>query len=76
MNYHQDNWSKLLPAIDFVQAILPHESTGIAPFELEFGYKPRMQWNWKERTVEFANPRESLYREEVQAFAKRAYNTV
>ncbi len=27
VNHFQDNWSDLLPAMDFAQAILPHEST-------------------------------------------------
>jgi hypothetical protein len=30
VNHFQDNWSDLLPAMDFAQAILPHESTGLA----------------------------------------------
>jgi transposase InsO family protein len=50
VNHFQDNWSTLLPAMDFAQASLTHESTGISPFELEFGYKPRMHFDWKERT--------------------------
>jgi hypothetical protein len=30
INHFQDNWSDLLPAMDFAQAILPHDSTGLA----------------------------------------------
>jgi hypothetical protein len=40
VNHFQDNWSELLPMIDYAQATLPHESTGLAPFQIEFGYEP------------------------------------
>ena len=47
INHFQDNWSDLLPAMDFAQAILPHESTGLAPYELELSYKPRLHFDWE-----------------------------
>jgi len=34
VNHFQDNWSDLLPAMEFAQAILPHESTGLTTYEL------------------------------------------
>ena len=77
VNHHQDNWSKLLPSIDFAQAVLPHESTGISPFELEFGYKPRMQYDWRERTDlsdRSLSPTERMTREAAQEMAKRAHD--
>ena len=76
VNHHQDDWDDLLPAMDFAQAILPHESTGLSPFELEFGYKPRLHFDWQERTRQSPTPREQLSREEAQAFAQRAHGAV
>ena len=39
VNYHQDNWSDLLPCMDWAQATLPHETTGLSPYEVEFGHR-------------------------------------
>ena len=50
VNQFQDDWSKLLPAMDFAQASLPHKSTGMSPYELELGHAPRQHWDWEERT--------------------------
>jgi transposase InsO family protein len=36
VSYYQDNWAELLPIIDYAQATLPHESTGLSPFQVEF----------------------------------------
>ena len=47
INHFQDNWSDLLPVIDFAQAILPHESTGLAPYKLELSYKPCLHFDWE-----------------------------
>jgi hypothetical protein len=40
VNYYQDDWSELLPIMDYIQATLLHESTGLSPFQVEFGYEP------------------------------------
>ncbi len=45
VNYHQDNWSDLLPCMDWAQASLPHESTGLTPYEVEFGCAPQHPWD-------------------------------
>lgn len=76
INHFQDNWADLLPAMDFAQAILPHESTGLSPYELELGHKPRLHFDWENRTRNSATPREQLTREEAQQFAKRAHEAV
>ena len=74
VSHYQDDWSRWLPAMDFAQAVLPHESTGMSPFELEFGYPPRMHFDWEERTKEPSQtPRETLSRTTAQEFAKRAH---
>jgi transposase InsO family protein len=68
VNYYQDNWSELLPMIDYAQATLPHESTGLSPFQIEFGYEPRTSFDWN-RPKEPATPRERLNRDEALRFA-------
>ena len=34
--------------MDFAQATLPHELTGISPYELELGFPARMPYDWPE----------------------------
>lgn len=76
VNHFQDNWSELLPAIDFVQATLEHDSIGISPFELELGYLPRRHFDWEERTKKSSTVREQTTREEAQQFAARTHAAV
>ena len=76
VNYHQDNWSDLLPCMDWAQATLPHESTGLSPFEIEFGHQAAHHWDWKARTRSAAAPREQMTREEAQAYAKARHDAV
>ena len=35
VNHFQNNWSDLLPAMNFTQAVLTHKSTGMLPYKLE-----------------------------------------
>ena len=65
MNYYQDNWSELLPLMDYAQLTLPHESIGMSPFELLYGYPPRTSFDWK-LPKEPATARERLNQEEAQ----------
>jgi len=73
INYHQDNWSDLLPIMDYAQATLPHDSTGLSPFHIEFGYEPRTSFDWN-RPTEPATARERLNQEEAQQLARRMHN--
>jgi transposase InsO family protein len=73
INYHQDNWSDLLPMMDYAQATLPHDSTGLAPFYIEFGYEPRTSFDWNRPTGP-ATARERLNREEAQQLAHRMHD--
>ena len=41
IQYYQDNWSDLLPAMDNAQLKLPHDSIGMSPFQLSRGYTLR-----------------------------------
>ncbi|KHJ32483.1 hypothetical protein EV44_g2899 [Erysiphe necator] len=48
VNYYQNNWSELLPIMDYAQLILPHDSLGgLSPFEIVHGYPARTTWDWK-----------------------------
>ena len=64
VNYYQDNWSELLPVMDYAQLTMPHESIGMSPFELLNAYPPRTSFDWRVPTT--ATPREKLNREEAQ----------
>ena len=76
VNHFQDNWSDLLPAMNFAQAILPHESTGMSPYELKLSQASRLHFNWKEQTQFSSTVREQLTREKAQTFVIRTQNAV
>ena len=76
VNHFQNNWSDLLPAMDFAQAILPHEFTEMSPYELKLSQAPRLHFNWKEWTQFSSTVREQLTWEEAQTFAIRTQNAV
>ena len=76
VNDFQDNWSDLLPAMNFTQAVLTHESTGMSLYELELGQTPHLHFHWKDHTQSSSTVREQLIREEAQAFTTRAHDTV
>jgi len=40
-DYHQDNWSQLLPLAEFVYNNAKSASTGMSPFYANYGYHPR-----------------------------------
>ena len=48
VNYYQDNWSELLPMMDYAQLTLPHSSVGMSPFEVRNGFKARTSFDWTE----------------------------
>ncbi|KAL1979106.1 hypothetical protein VTN96DRAFT_6844 [Rasamsonia emersonii] len=50
VSYYQDNWSELLPMVDFAAAVLPHDSTGLSPFAVDRGYEPRVSFDWTAAT--------------------------
>ena len=47
VNFYQDNWSELLPIIDFASAVLPQSSIGLLPFAVDCSYKPRTSFDWQ-----------------------------
>jgi hypothetical protein len=71
VSYFQDNWSELLPIMDYAQATLPHDSTGFAPIQVEMGYLPRTSFDWNQPTDGPLTAREKLSREEAQQYVRR-----
>ena len=41
-NYQQDNWSKLLPLVEFAYNNTPSTTTGVSPFFTNKGYHPNI----------------------------------
>jgi len=39
-NFQQDNWTTLLPIIEFAHNARPHHSTHRSPFEVWYGFQP------------------------------------
>jgi RNase H-like domain found in reverse transcriptase/Reverse transcriptase (RNA-dependent DNA polymerase)/Integrase zinc binding domain/Integrase core domain/Chromo (CHRromatin Organisation MOdifier) domain len=70
VNYHQDDWSEYLPMIDFAAALLPSESTGLSPFMVEYGFEPRVSFDWTPY-VKPSTVRERLNRQDAQKMARR-----
>jgi transposase InsO family protein len=72
VNFHQDNWSELIPLMDHAQMTLPHSSIGMAPYRLKFGLDPRTSWDWN--SPKATNPREQLNYEEATTLADRMHS--
>jgi hypothetical protein len=71
VSYFQDDWSELLPIMDYAQATLPHSSTGFAPIQIELGYLPRTSFDWDQPTQEPLTVHEKLSREDAQRYTRR-----
>ncbi|KAI1001697.1 hypothetical protein K3495_g6500 [Podosphaera aphanis] len=46
VNHFQDNWSRLLPLMDFAQLALHHDSIDTSPYQLLHGHPPRLSFDW------------------------------
>ena len=69
VDYYQDNWSELLPMIDYAQLTLPHSSIGMSPYELLHGRLPRTSFDWN--TPKSITVREELNQEKARQVANR-----
>ena len=69
INHYQDNWSELLPLMDFAAAALPHESTGVPPFLVDCGYEPCTSFDWDVKDLG-VNRDERMNRQRATTFAK------
>jgi hypothetical protein len=79
VNHYQDYWDEMIPALDAVQASLPHESLGgLQPHEVLFGYPMPMHVDWEARTTDWSQvtPKDKLSREEAQEHVKTLQNYV
>jgi transposase InsO family protein len=78
INHYQDNWSDLLPAMDFVQNGTIHDSTGLQPHEVLTGFPMPKQWDWKSRTTELQGlpPAEKLNRTEAQKHGRHVHSYI
>ena len=52
INYYQDNQLKLIPIIDYAQAMLPQDSTTLPPIQIELGYVPYMSFDWSQPIID------------------------
>jgi transposase InsO family protein len=69
INHYQDDWDDMMPALDAVQASLPHDSLGgLQPHEVILGYPMPMHFDWAARTTDWSEvePRDRLSREDAQ----------
>jgi transposase InsO family protein len=74
VNYYQDNWSELIPIMDYAQATLPQDSTTLPPIQVELGYVPRTSFDWSRPvTDEPVSVRKQLSRDEAIQFARRMH---
>ncbi|KAI0994415.1 hypothetical protein K3495_g13767 [Podosphaera aphanis] len=48
VNFHQDDWAELLPALDAAAAAMPNESTGLSPSMIDYGYEMRLEFDWNQ----------------------------
>jgi hypothetical protein len=74
INHFQDDWDEHLPAVVHAQNSLPHESTGLTPFQVVFGVSPRYSFDWRKRTdlTDGVSDGDRTNRQMAQDFARRA----
>jgi hypothetical protein len=58
--------------MDYAQLTLPHDSIGMSPFKLLYGYAPRTSFDW-DRPTEPVTARERLSHEEARAFTAKMH---
>jgi hypothetical protein len=73
VNYYQDNWSELIPLMDYAQLTLPYESLGMSPFKLNYGYAPSTSYDW-DRPQTPVTVREEVNVADAKALVTRMHN--
>lgn len=76
VNHFQDNWSELLPALEAAHAAIPHASTGLSPHMVDYGYEPRLDFDWRDAEYKPKTVREKLSRDEAKAQTHRIQEAV
>lgn len=75
VNYYQDNWSELIPIMDYAQATLPQDSTTLPPIQIEMGYVPRTSFDWiRPDPEEPISVRRQLSRDEAIQYSQRMHS--
>ena len=74
IDYFQDNWSELLPMMDYAQLTMPHSSIGMSPYELLNGRLPRTSFDWN--TPVAATVPERLNQERAREVATRMHSAI
>ena len=69
VNYYQDNWSELLPMMNFMQMTLSHSSIEMSLFKLINSYSARTSFDWN--TPQAANINERMSHNQAVQTAKR-----
>jgi transposase InsO family protein len=73
VSHYQDDWSELLPMVDFAFAVLESESTGLSPFLVDSGYEPKTSFDWQQATAATAEDLK-IDQRDAQAWVKRMQN--
>jgi transposase InsO family protein len=72
VSYYQDDWSELLPMMDYAQISLPHDSLGgLSPGEVIFGYPFRTSFDWTPQKAPSLSSRHNI--EAARAAASRMH---
>src|SRR5450432_4017507 len=74
VNYYQDNWSEMLPLMDYAQFNLPHSSIGMSPFQLVNGRLPRTSFDWN--TPKASTVQEKLNQDRAIQIATRMHEAI
>jgi transposase InsO family protein len=70
-NHHQDDWVDWLPTAEFADNATDNASTQVAPFELVYGFLPRMSFDWTNDKVPSTTGNAAPQRASAKALAER-----
>ena len=59
-SWKQDDWDQLLPMAEFAYKSAKSETTGISPFEANYGMLPRQSWEPLNKTP-YINPASKVF---------------
>ena len=75
-NYQQDDWSKLLPLIEFAYNNAPSTTTGVSPFFANKGYHPNITIHPKHKIASSRAYNFTIDLDELQSTLKAEISTV
>jgi transposase InsO family protein len=74
VNYHQDDWVDWLPSAEFSDNVKESVSTQVAPFEANYGFMPRMSFDWSPPSTAAKSKPAALSRDQAKEVAARMDN--